>query len=217
MPYDKPDYLVPQFVLLYLPQGLRAVIFAALLSAAMSSLDSALNSLSAATMQDFIAPRLKNSSRFLLISKLTTVSWGVVITGFAFFVGSISETVIESINKIGSAFYGPILAAFVVGVLSRTATAGSVTAGILSGVGFNLLLWIFSPGTYWMWWNLFGFLIAAGVSFLVSRADRSIRSEDFSDYVLDRSGLLRSERQWLPAYAVLFLYFLVILAVLLLI
>jgi len=63
VPYDKPDYLVPQFILLYLPQGLRALIFASLLSAAMSSLDSALNSLSASTVHDFIAPRLKNKNR----------------------------------------------------------------------------------------------------------------------------------------------------------
>ena len=56
VPYNKPDYLVPQFILLYLPQGLRALIFASLLSAAMSSLDSALNSLSASTVHDFIAP-----------------------------------------------------------------------------------------------------------------------------------------------------------------
>jgi SSS family solute:Na+ symporter len=183
----------------------------------MSSLDSALNSLSAATMKDFIAPHLKDSSRFLLISKLTTVSWGVLITGFAFLVGSISETVIESINKIGSAFYGPVLAAFVVGVLSRTATARSVTVGILSGVGFNLLLWFTSPGIYWMWWNLFGFLIAAGVCFLVALMDRSPRSDDISDYVLQGTGLFEAERQWLPAYVILILYFLLILATLLLI
>jgi SSS family solute:Na+ symporter len=217
VPYDKPDYLVPQFILLYLPQGLRAVIFASLLSAAMSSLDSALNSLSAATMQDFIAPRLENTSRILVISKLTTVGWGVLITGFAFLVGSISETVIESINKIGSAFYGPILAAFVVGVISRKATARSVTAGILSGVGFNLLLWLTAPGIYWMWWNFFGFLIAAGVSFLVSKVDRSLPPDNISGYVLQGTGLLKEERQWLPAYAILILYFLAILTVLLLI
>ncbi len=84
VPYNKPDYLVPQFILLYLPQGLRALIFASLLSAAMSSLDSALNSLSASTVHDFIAPRLKNKDRLLLISKLTTVGWGILITGFSF-------------------------------------------------------------------------------------------------------------------------------------
>jgi len=59
VPYNKPDYLVPQFILLYLPQGLRALIFASLLSAAMSSLDSALNSLSASTVHDCIAPARK--------------------------------------------------------------------------------------------------------------------------------------------------------------
>ncbi len=217
VPYNKPDYLVPQFILLYLPQGLRALIFASLMSAAMSSLDSALNSLSASTVHDFIAPRLKNKDRLLLISKLTTVGWGMLITGFAFLVGSISGTVIESINKIGSAFFGPILAAFVVGVLSRRATAGSVTAGILSGVGFNLLLWLIMTGVYWMWWNLSGFLIAVGVSFFVARTDRSPRSDDISRYVLRGADLLKEERRWLPAYALLLLYFLLILTILLLI
>jgi len=217
VPYDKPDYLIPQFILLYLPQGLRAVIFASLLSAAMSSLDSALNSLSAATMQDFFAPHLKDSSRFLLISKLTTVGWGALITGFAFLVGNISETVIESINKIGSAFYGPILAAFVVGVLSRKANARSVTTGILGGVGFNLLLWLTSPGIYWMWWNLSGFLIAAGVSYFLALMDRSPRPDNIARYVLRGADLFEEERRWFPAYAILIMYFLLILTILLLI
>ncbi|MFC1880043.1 sodium/solute symporter [Thermodesulfobacteriota bacterium] len=217
VPYNKPDYLVPQFILLYLPQGLRAMIFASLLSAAMSSLDSALNSLSASTVHDFIAPRLKNKDRLLLISKLTTVGWGILITGFAFVVGGISGTVIESINKIGSAFFGPILAAFVVGVLSKRANARSVTAGIICGVGFNLLLWLTVPGVYWMWWNFTGFLIAAGVSFFVALADRSPRSGDISRYVLRSNDLLKEERRWMPAYATLILYFFLILTILLLI
>jgi SSS family solute:Na+ symporter len=183
----------------------------------MSSLDSALNSLSASTVHDFITPRLKNPSRLLLISKLTTIGWGILITGFAFLVGSISETVIESINKIGSAFYGPILAAFAVGVLSRRATAGSVTAGILCGVGFNLLLWLTMPGVYWMWWNLSGFLVAAGVSFFSGPFGRSQRSDDVSRYVLNWDNLLKEERRWLPAYAGLILYFLLMLTIVLLI
>ena len=216
VPYNKPDYLVPQFILLYLPQGLRALIFASLLSAAMSSLDSSLNSLSASTVHDFIAPRLKKKDRLLLISKLTTVSWGILITGFAFLVGSISETVIESINKIGSAFFGPILAAFIVGVLSRKATARSISAGILAGVGFNLFLWLTSNGVYWMWWNMTGFLVAAGVSYIISLFGPSTQSKDISQYVLRGSDLLKEERQWWPVYAVLVLYFFLMLTLLLL-
>jgi SSS family solute:Na+ symporter len=208
VPFDKPDYLVPQFILLYLPQGLRALLFASLLSAAMSSLDSALNSLSAATVHDFIVPRLKESSRVLLISKLTTVGWGAVITGFAFLVGSISETVIESINKIGSAFFGPILAAFIVGVLSRKVTSRSITAGILSGVGLNLFLWVALPSVYWMWWNLFGFAAAAGISFAVSLLAPQPGPPNVERYVLHSTRrVLQDERRWLPVYAGLLLYF----------
>jgi len=217
VPHNRPDYLVPQFILLYLPPGVRALIFASLLSAAMSSLDSALNSLSAATVHDFIARRLKNQDRLLLVSKLTTVCWGTLITGFAFLVGNISETVIESINKIGSAFYGPILAAFIVGVLSKKASAGSITAGISAGVGFNLVLWLAAPGVYWMWWNMTGFLAAAGISYVVSRFDPVGPSRDISRFVHTGSDLLKQERRWWPAYGVLVLYFCLMMTLLLLI
>jgi hypothetical protein len=176
-----------------------------------------LNSLSASTVHDFIVPRLKNKDNLLLVSKLTTVSWGILITGFAFLVGNISETVIESINKIGSAFYGPILAAFIVGVLSKKATAGSITAGILAGVGFNLFLWLAMPGVYWMWWNMTGFLAAAGVSYIVCSFGLATQSGDISQYVLRGSDLLKAERRWWPVYGVLVLYFCLMLALLLLI
>ena len=58
VPAGQLDRLVPQFILLELPSGARGLLFAALLAAAMSSLDSALNSLSASTVRDFIEPAL---------------------------------------------------------------------------------------------------------------------------------------------------------------
>ena len=80
IPAERPDYLIPQYILLYLPSGLRALLFAALLAAAMSSLDSALNSLSASTMRDFLENRLEGTSNFLFASKLSTVIWGIFVT-----------------------------------------------------------------------------------------------------------------------------------------
>ncbi len=127
--------------------------------------------------EGFIEPRLKHRTRVLQLSKLTTVAWGLMITGFAFLVGRISTTIIESINKIGSAFYGPILAAFLVGVLSRKANAQGVLSGILAGVGLNLVLWLGFPGIHWMWWNCFGCLTTAFVALLVSRLNTSPPSE----------------------------------------
>jgi SSS family solute:Na+ symporter len=139
----------------------------------------------------------------------------VLITGFAFLVGRISATIIESINKIGSAFYGPILAAFLMGVLSRKANASGVLAGILAGVGLNLALWLGVPGIHWMWWNCFGCITTCLVALLVSRFIPSPRRERTDVYVLRRTEILNAERRWLPAYLSLGLYFFLMLGILL--
>lgn len=217
VPQDRPDYLIPQFIRLYLPPGVRAILFAAILASAMSSLDSALNSLSAATMRDFVKPRSRDPRSVLVLSKLTTVAWGTMVTAFAFLVGQISDTVIESINKIGSAFYGPILAAFLVGVLSTKATSTGILCGILAGVGLNLTLWLAAPSVHWMWWNCFGCLTAVGVALLFSRLLPSPRTEGEHRYVLRTTNILRAERRWLPAYLSLTVYFILMLLFMLLI
>ncbi len=227
---DDPDYLVPRFVLMYLPGGLRALIFAAILAAAMSSLDSSINSLSASSMRDFIE-RLGgklDEARMLLWSRITTVAWGAVVIGFAFVVGGISDTVVEGINKIGSAFYGPILAVFLVGVLSRKISGPGVFVGCLVGVGFNLTVWILGSmaedgsafartfvgdGIYWMWWNLFGVLVAVITSIVVSLVVPQKPAEGLDRTVISWTGFLDRERAWLPIYGALVLYFGVILAV----
>lgn len=218
IPSEHLDYLVPQFILQHLPSGARALLFAAILAAAMSSLDSALNSLSASTMRDFIERgRDPSEKRILRLSKLTTMLWGIIITGFAFLVGNISETVVEGINKIGSAFYGPILASFLVGVLSKRANATGIFVGVLAGVGFNLFLWLALPEVFWMWWNLFGLLISVVITYIVSLMTAPPKLEQINAYTLTGSGMLKQERRWLPMYALLVGYFVVILSFLILV
>lgn len=163
IPSDKLDYMVPIFILNYLPHGLIGFIVIALIAAFMSSLDSAINSISAATMRDlyqrYINPDADDRYNFMM-SRILTVFWGVVCTGFAFLVGSISDTVIEAINKVGSLFYGPILAAFILGILFKKTTASAVKIGVLLGVAVNFILWIGFPGISWLWWNVTGCLSA---------------------------------------------------------
>jgi SSS family solute:Na+ symporter len=209
VPDDQVDALIPNLLLLHLPQGVRAVVIAAILAAAMSSIDSGLNSLSAATVRDFIERGRKLSERQLFImSKVTTVVWGVVITAFAFVVGALSDTVIEGINMIGSLFYGPILAAFIVGVLSKRASGVAMTAGVIVGVSVNLLVALALPHIFWMWWNLFGFAMAAAVSLAVSTFVPA-SAEKVARHTLSGSGV--DPKRWLPWYLFLAVYFLVIL------
>ena len=194
---------------MHLPQGVRAVVIAAILAAAMSSIDSGLNSLSAATVRDFIERGRELSERQLFVmSKVTTVAWGVLITAFAFAVGEISATVIEGINTIGSLFYGPILAAFIMGVLSKRTSGIAMTIGVVAGVGVNLLVAVAAPSIFWMWWNVFGFVVAAIVSWGIS-AFAPAPAERAAGHTLSESGL--DMRRWLPSYIILAVYFLVIL------
>lgn len=213
VPEARLDYLVPRFIELYLPAGARGLLVAAILAAAMSSLDSALNSLSASTLQDFVAPRV-SAARRLLASRIVTAGWGVAITAFAFVVGDISTTVVEGINRLGALFYGPLLAAFASGILDRRARGPGVIAGVVAGVGVNVVLLVFFPAElFWMWWNVTGLIVAAAVTAIVSRLLAPPRPEQLLDTAVTRARLADSWRRNGRIYLGLFSYGCAIIAI----
>lgn len=214
----KVDYLLPVFIMQHIPHGLKALIFVAVLAAAMSSLDSSLNSLSAATQTDFIEPllggRTLDQRAFLRLSKVTTVVWGMVITVLAMFVGDISDTVIEAIGMVGSMFYGPILAAFGCGVLLRVVTARGIFVGVLAGVAFNGALHLWAKQVFWMWWNCTGCVVTVAVALAVSLAgERRPLTEDQRRHIILETDWLADERPWLRTYGMLAVYSGVMIAV----
>lgn len=213
---DKPlDYLIPELLMRYVPEGIRAIIIAAVLAAAMSSIDSAVNSLSAATMRDYIEP-LKpdmDEKARLWTGRLTTIFWSLITTGFALIVSDISDTVVEAINKIGSAFYGSILAAFLAGLLTVRAQAMGVIVGVIAGAATNIYLWQFHPEIHWTWWNVIGFAITfsiawgSGLSKPISDNARAYSLQGLRDAVTWGEG----SKAW---YLILAGYFIAILALL---
>jgi len=168
-----PNYnlSVPVFVIKYFPMGVVGLVMVGLFSAAMSSLDSTINSLSATSMQDIVKSFMNvnlTEKQELWASKVLTVFWGTVCTVFAFFVGDISDSIIVSINKIGSLVNGPILAVFMMGILTKRVNSIGAIAGLLTGFFFNLLLWKYAPQISWLWWNVIGFVVAFAVGYLAS-------------------------------------------------
>ncbi|MDB4292903.1 sodium:solute symporter [Maribacter sp.] len=166
----KADLMVPVFILKYLPNGIIGILIVAIMSAAMSTLSSTVNSLSAVTMEDFVKrfnPDMTDS-KYVMNSRFLSIFWGVVCLGFAFFAGNIEGTVIEVINKISSVFYGPILAVFILAIMTKKTHALGANIGILAGVLFNIYLWLYVPAIFWFWWNAIGCLITIMVAILVS-------------------------------------------------
>jgi len=172
-----PEYnlAVPVYMLTALPAGLVGLAMVALFAAAMSSLDSVINSLSATTMEDFVrrfSSRQRTDHEELMLSRWLTVFWGVVTLTMSFFVGDIAPTVLEAINKIGSLANGPILAVFMLGFFVERVTGPLATLGLLLGIAVNGVLWIAAPSVSWLWWNPIGFaaafLIPVVISFLAT-------------------------------------------------
>lgn len=169
-----PDMVMPVFFTSYVPAGLLGIIVAGIFAASMSSIDSAINSLSAATWDDFLVklrPGLQDISdnKKVHLSRAITVLWGSFAVLFALVIAGRSETVIELVNKIGSAFYGPIAGTFLLGMLIKKAWQKPAVLGLVTGIAVNVLLWIFFERYIsWMWWNAVGFFVTFSIGGLVS-------------------------------------------------
>ena len=169
IPVDKPDFMMPIFILEHLPHGIIGLLLVAILAAAMSSLSSAVNSLAAVTLEDLAALGAKPATkkREVLWARGVSIFWGLVILVLSAFAGKIAPTVIEAINKVGSALYGPILAVFLFGMLGKKKGTAGVNVGLVAGVAFNLYLWKAHPEVFWMWWNFIGLVVTASVALIV--------------------------------------------------
>jgi SSS family solute:Na+ symporter len=159
------NMVFPAYVLSHFPAGLIGLVMVGLFAAAMSSIDSALNSLSAATVEDFAGRGAVTDERQLFVlSKLATFGWGAFAVLFSFQVERIAPTILEAINKVGSMANGPLLALFVLALLAPPGSGSSRQAAALRGfaVGLvaNFCVWQFLPSVSWLWWNPIGFLVA---------------------------------------------------------
>ena len=207
---QSPDRLIPLFILSYLPHGVIGLIFVAILAALMSSLDSALNSLSAVTIRDIYQKHIRpgaDEGHYLMASRICTGLWGVFCVaaaiGLAHSGGALRQTTLILINTVGSLLYGPILATFVLGMATRWAKPGPVKIGVLAGIAVNLFLWRFTQVS-WLWWNFTGFIVPVLVAALLS-----IQGVTESGFVLPSREWSQTDGaiRWPRVYAWVVVYF----------
>ncbi|MEM7077852.1 MAG: sodium/solute symporter [Pseudomonadota bacterium] len=160
------NLVFPAYVLEAFPVGLVGLVLVGVVAAAMSSIDSSLNALSAATMEDHIRGRWqpnKERQRFVL-AKAVTVLWGLFAVAFSYQVEAIAPTILEAINKIGSVANGPLLGLFLTALLMPR--VGERRAIIAFAIGFasNVACWLWLPQVSWLWWNVIGCLVALAIA-----------------------------------------------------
>ncbi len=216
----KADLMVPIFIVKYLPHGFIGILMIGILSAAMSSLSSTVNSLSAVTVEDFFnrGKEKLSEKRYMYISKTAVIFWGVVCIASSFLFGGSKSAVIEIINAIGSVFYGPVLVTFILAFFSKKVNHIGMNAGIILALLVNL---IFSKtiqemfhidlgiDIFWIWLNFTGVIITLTVAYAVSAFTKNVKMKNIPNFTftLKKSDLFIKEVYILALFFIAILMF----------
>ena len=139
-----------------MPVGLRGLMMAGLIAAAMSSLDSALNAMASTTVSDFYRPmRYRQGKgdvtpgRQVRVSRLAVMLWAIPLAGFAsfcvFWQRSGEQRLIDFALGVMVFAYSGLLAVFLTALFTRRGNSYSAIAALLAGFGTVLALQQMTP------------------------------------------------------------------------
>ncbi|MGB0953513.1 MAG: sodium:solute symporter family transporter [Planctomycetota bacterium] len=167
---DKPDQLVPWFVVTRLPVGIAGLVVAGIFAAAMSSLDSSMNSITTAVMNDFVK-RLRGEgtpSRQMRLARSLTVVLGVIGTGTALLLATQEiRYLFDFFQKIMGLFGGGLAGVFLLAVFTRRTHATGALIGLLSGGAMTLVAAFFTD-VHFLLYAVIGVCVCVVVGYLVS-------------------------------------------------
>lgn len=172
----KGDAVLPHFVVHELPAGISGVFIAAMFAAAMSTIDSAINSLSTSTMKDLYQRYFRpedDERRNLNVSRLLTVFWGGAATVCALFVDSFFTGILNASKTLAGFFTGSLLGIFILGMLSTRTTAPGVLGGALCGFAavVSAAQW---TSMNFLWYAPLGSVVTLVTGYLLSLATTRI-------------------------------------------
>jgi SSS family transporter len=136
-----PDRVLPWFILHQLPMGVSGLIIAALFAAAMSSVDSGLNSLTTVILCDIAGPlrnRAPGNEFAVSTARIMTFGLGLLATLVALLVYQHIGGIIKAFYTFMGLFSAPVLAFFLLGMLTRRANFyGWLIATAISVIGIG--------------------------------------------------------------------------------
>jgi Na+/proline symporter len=165
------DEIFPTFIVQRLPHGISGLVIAAIFAAAMSNLSGSLNSLSSSTVIDLYKPLVKphaTDEELLKLSRWLTAGWGLVLICIAVLARSWGSVFTTGLT-IASLVYGPMLGAFLLGVLTKRANQIGVMCGMALSLASMLIIKIqFAAAIAWTWYVLIGTAICFAFGYAVS-------------------------------------------------
>jgi len=130
------DKIFPFFITTQLPVGVRGILIAALLAAAMSTVSSSLNCVSTLTLLDFYKKYVNKDSddrRDIQLLRWYTIIWGILgtITGLAMIK---VKTALETGWQLGGIAGGGVIGLFLLGIMFKRTKVWQAVVAVIASV-----------------------------------------------------------------------------------
>lgn len=135
-PFEQPNAIILTFAQSLAIPGLLGILAAAVLSASMSSLSSAFNSLATASITDFYQRFFRKEApdkHYLVVARGLTVFWGLMAIPIAFGFINSGGSILEQLTKVSSYFVGAKLAMYFLGFFSKHTSEKGLLIGVVAG------------------------------------------------------------------------------------
>jgi Na+/proline symporter len=178
------DFIFPIFMMTEVPHLLRGFLIVAILSAAMSSVSSALTSLASVSTMDFVKHFVPGKSEefFLRFSKYSTVLWAVALVFVAYLSRQV-EFVLNAAFALRGLTSGALLGGLGLAVFWKKGRALAVITGMVVALAFMIAVQVLPkfPATrewwmkwvgaevFWPWYTLIGLVITLTVAGFVRK------------------------------------------------
>jgi solute:Na+ symporter, SSS family len=187
---DQADKIFPHFIAAHLPPIVSGLVVSGLFAAAMSSVDSGVNSITAVVTSDFV-DRLRrkpvSEARRVWLARVIAFSVGAIVVGFSSFIGKVPGNITAVTNKTVNLLTVPIFCFFFFALFVKFARPAGVWAGAIAGtlagglIAFSGPIFGNNPVTgsdpiSFQWIApvtlVVNLVVGLAVSFLVSRIDK---------------------------------------------
>jgi SSS family solute:Na+ symporter len=162
------NFIFLRFVIDYLPKGLVGLLIAVIFLAAWGSIAAALNALASCTVVDihkrFFKKELTPKMDYR-ISKFYTFCWGIFCILVAEFASNLGNSLIETVNILGSLFYGVILGIFLVAFWFKHIKANALFFASLVSEVFVIIIYKADVISF-LWLNVIGALLVIVIGYL---------------------------------------------------
>lgn len=165
------DFIFPIFMITEVPHILKGFLIVAILSAAMSSISSAITSLASVSTMDFVKQMLphRDEDFFLRFSKYSSVFWAGMLVLTAWLTREVTF-VLNAAFSLRGLTSGALLGGLILALFWRSVGARAAMVGMtLSVVVMNLIYWpanipatkawwmaTFGGEVFWPWFTLIG-------------------------------------------------------------